>query len=86
MSSETRQPGFADRQEETRRFGRDVAYSELSGLLPEKQREAFELINVALADLDDLIDTSGRSELVSEAVGLFTASFEGRHNQIGGCE
>ncbi len=80
-TKETREhsPIFEARRVETERYGRDVLYEKLYALLLEKEREAFQLVNVSMADLDDVIDETGRHECIPEAIRILTEAFEGQH-------
>lgn len=75
-------PRSAERQEETRRQGRNVLYEELYRLLPEKQREAFKLINVALADLDDVVDQTNQVGLLLDAAELLSKAYQGEKTPV----
>lgn len=51
-------------------------------MLPEKQREAFKLINVALADLDDVIDQTNKVDLLSDATEILSMAYHGEKTSV----
>ena len=70
-------PISEERRIETERYGRNVLYKKLCDLLPDKQREAFQLVNVSIADLDDLIDETGKHDILPKAIRILTDAFAG---------